>query len=80
MAAFYRADGVIFLILMMAQFLGAMSYVPLYRQPNASVNDRVLDLVGRMTLDEKIAQLILPFGAHYPADYIEFNQTGLGAT
>lgn len=30
--------------------------------------------------DEKIAQLILPFGAKYPADYIKYNTTGLGAT
>lgn len=30
--------------------------------------------------DEKISQLILPFGAHYPQDYVAFNTTGLGAT
>jgi len=30
---------------------------PLYLNPNASFNDRVEDLVGRMTLEEKISQL-----------------------
>ncbi|TAL98690.1 MAG: beta-glucosidase [Paraburkholderia sp.] len=30
---------------------------PLYRNPNATIEDRVADLLGRMTLDEKIAQL-----------------------
>jgi beta-glucosidase-like glycosyl hydrolase len=27
-----------------------------------------------------MAQLILPFGAKYPDDYIKYNKTGLGAT
>jgi beta-glucosidase len=30
---------------------------PLYRQPNASVDARVVDLLSRMTLEEKVAQL-----------------------
>ncbi len=30
---------------------------PLYRDPNASVADRVADLLGRMTLEEKVAQM-----------------------
>ncbi|WP_167954446.1 glycoside hydrolase family 3 N-terminal domain-containing protein [Sphingomonas jejuensis] len=30
---------------------------PLYRNPNAPVPDRVADLLGRMTLEEKVAQL-----------------------
>jgi hypothetical protein len=28
----------------------------------------------------QVNQLILPFGAHFPADYVEYNVTGLGAT
>lgn len=53
---------------------------PLYRTPGAPIPARVADLVGRMTIEEKVAQLILPFGAHYPQDYHAFNVTGLGAT
>lgn len=30
---------------------------PLYREPSASVSDRVTDLLDRMTIDEKLAQL-----------------------
>jgi beta-glucosidase-like glycosyl hydrolase len=33
------------------------SEVPLYRNPAAAVEERVADLLARMTLDEKIAQL-----------------------
>ncbi|HEX3383449.1 MAG TPA: glycoside hydrolase family 3 N-terminal domain-containing protein [Paraburkholderia sp.] len=33
------------------------SEVPLYRNPEAAVEERVADLLARMTLDEKIAQL-----------------------
>lgn len=46
------------------------SAVPLYRNPAASVADRVADLLSRMTLDEKIAQLhaawlkLSPDGVH----------------
>src|SRR5260370_8573742 len=31
---------------------------PLYRDPNASVDDRVENLLALMTLDEKLAQLV----------------------
>jgi beta-glucosidase len=31
--------------------------VPLYRQPSAPIDQRVADLIGRMTLDEKVAQM-----------------------
>ncbi|QCP55002.1 beta-glucosidase [Trinickia violacea] len=33
------------------------SEAPLYRNPGAAIEDRVADLLGRMTLEEKIAQL-----------------------
>ncbi|MGA7816801.1 glycoside hydrolase family 3 N-terminal domain-containing protein, partial [Caballeronia sp.] len=33
------------------------SKIPLYRNPAAAVDERVSDLLARMTLDEKIAQL-----------------------
>ncbi|KAK9478018.1 periplasmic beta-glucosidase [Lipomyces japonicus] len=32
--------------------------VPVYKNPHASIDDRVSDLLSRMTLDEKIAQLV----------------------
>lgn len=35
---------------------------PLYKNKNASVEDRVNDLLGRMTLNEKIGQLTCPLG------------------
>src|SRR5574344_2205781 len=35
---------------------------PLYTIANAPIEDRVNDLVGRMTIDEKIGQLLCPLG------------------
>ncbi len=35
---------------------------PLYKDSTASVEDRVEDLLGRMTLDEKLGQLLCPLG------------------
>jgi beta-glucosidase len=40
---------------------GAVGYVtptPIYKEPNASVDDRVADLLSRMTIADKTAQLI----------------------
>jgi beta-glucosidase len=34
-----------------------------YRDPSSATAERVLDLLGRMTRDEKVAQVISPFGA-----------------
>ena len=53
---------------------------PLYKVAGAPIDERVADLVARMTLEEKVNQLALPFGAHYPEDYVKYNGTGLGAT
>lgn len=36
--------------------------VPLYKNPNASVDSRVEDLLSRMTTEEKIGQLLCPLG------------------
>src|SRR6185436_15894589 len=38
-------------------WLDAQGSTPLYRQANASVDARVSDLLSRMTLEEKVAQL-----------------------
>ena len=67
---------------MSLHFLSAISTAstPLYKVAGAPIDERVNDLVARMTLEEKINQLALPFGAKYPADYVQYNRTGLGAT
>ncbi len=39
-------------------FLPAAAATPVYRDPRAPIDLRVRDLLGRMTLDEKVAQLI----------------------
>ena len=44
------------------------------------MDKRVADLVGRMNMEEKVNQLVLPFGAKFPADYQSFNTSGLGGT
>ena len=55
---------------------------PLYKTPGAPIDERVRDLVGRMNLEEKANQLVIPFGAKFPADYIKagYNTSGLGGT
>lgn len=51
---------------------------PLYKNPDAAVEDRVSDLLGRMTIEEKTAQLI----QGDIRDYLNitdgtYNQTGM---
>ena len=53
---------------------------PLYKTPGAPVDARVADLVKRMNMEEKVNQLVLPFGAKFPQDYASFNSTGLGGS
>jgi beta-glucosidase len=36
---------------------------PVYKDPTASVDDRTMDLLSRMTLEEKVAQMLNPVGA-----------------
>lgn len=38
--------------------LGKSTSTPLYKDPNASVEMRVTDLLGRMTIEDKMGQLI----------------------
>lgn len=38
---------------------------PLYKNPNAPIEDRVNDLIGRMTLEEKVAQMCDTSGRHF---------------
>jgi beta-glucosidase len=36
----------------------AKGSTPLYKDPNAAIEDRVSDLLGRMTLEDKVGQLM----------------------
>ena len=51
------------LIIGLIAFAGqAMAQQPLYKQATAPVEDRVNDLMGRMTVEEKVGQLCCPLG------------------
>jgi hypothetical protein len=54
---------------------------PLYLDPDAPVDARVADLLARMTLDEKVAQLLEPFPGEYNSSELlaRFGSTGVGA-
>lgn len=45
-----------------AMILPASAAKPVYKQAKAPVEKRVADLLGRMTIDEKIGQLVCPMG------------------
>lgn len=40
----------------------ATAQTPLYKQPTAPIESRVNDLIGKMTVDEKVGQLCCPLG------------------
>ncbi|MBC7915353.1 MAG: glycoside hydrolase family 3 C-terminal domain-containing protein, partial [Pyrinomonadaceae bacterium] len=44
--------------------------IPLYKNPKAPVQQRVSDLLKRMTVEEKVSQLL----SHYDADASDFNE------
>lgn len=51
---------------------------PLYKNPHASIDDRVSDLLKRMSVKEKMAQLIQGDMSNYlDLTYGTFNKTGL---
>lgn len=52
---------------------GASDETPDYRNPDLSVRERVDDLLGRMTVEEKLGQLLCPLG--WPM----YEKTGTGA-
>lgn len=57
------------------------SPTPLYKNPNAPIEDRVNDLIGRMTVEEKVAQMcVLLLGNNTPffIHIIEQNSRGHG--
>lgn len=52
----------LFTIILCSCGLVAAAQQPVYKQASASVEDRVDDLLGRMTLEEKIGQICCPLG------------------
>src|SRR5579871_3649182 len=46
-------------VLLAALRTSAQTPIPAYRNPALSVDERVTDLLGRMTIEEKIGQLML---------------------
>ncbi|KAL4874741.1 glycoside hydrolase superfamily [Aspergillus karnatakaensis] len=46
------------LLQLCAGLTAAQDSAPLYKDPNAPIEDRVLDLLGRMTIEDKTAQLV----------------------
>ncbi|KAL4768340.1 glycoside hydrolase superfamily [Aspergillus nidulans var. acristatus] len=56
----------------------AKGSTPLYKDPNAAIEDRVSDLLGRMTLEDKVGQLMQGDITNWmDADTGDFNYTGL---
>jgi len=49
---------------------------PAYRTPSLSVEERVTDLLGRMTLEEKVGQLIMWNGQHNDLSFITTRHAG----
>ena len=54
-----RLISALFLLLFLA---GCGGRTPLYKDANRSAEDRAEDLLGRMTVDEKLGQLLCPLG------------------
>jgi hypothetical protein len=75
-----KAGALLLLTVCSSAQAAAATPLPLYKTPGAPIEDRVADLVQRMSMEEKVNQLVLPFGAKFPADYQSFNKTGLGGT
>ncbi|KAL4788112.1 glycoside hydrolase superfamily [Aspergillus varians] len=66
------------LLQLCAGLTGAQGPSPLYKDPTASIEDRVSDLLGRMTVEDKMGQLIQGDITNWmDADTGEFNLTGL---
>ena len=49
-------------IMLCACGITATAQQPIYKQASASVEDRIEDLLDRMTLEEKVGQICCPLG------------------
>ncbi|KAL4819400.1 glycoside hydrolase superfamily [Aspergillus spinulosporus] len=68
----------LWLIQLCAGLTVAKGSTPLYKDPNAAIEDRVSDLLGRMTLEDKVGQLMQGDITNWmDADTGDFNYTGL---
>ncbi|KAL2854621.1 glycoside hydrolase superfamily [Aspergillus pseudodeflectus] len=66
------------LLLLCAGLTAAQDSSPLYKDPSADIEDRVSDLLGRMTVEDKMAQLIQGDITNWMnASTGDFNYTGL---
>ncbi|KAJ5512674.1 Glycoside hydrolase superfamily [Penicillium fimorum] len=78
MVANILSNGLLLVQLFAALALGKPSKTPLYKDPKASVENRVKDLMGRMTIEDKMSQLIQGDLSNWMNTTSgEFNYTGL---
>ncbi|KAK8896395.1 hypothetical protein M9Y10_014293 [Tritrichomonas musculus] len=61
---------------MFSLLLLVLERIPLYLDPTQSVNDRIDDLMSRMTLEERIGQLVIPDGRFSFDDIFEKQHPG----
>jgi beta-glucosidase len=57
MVAGFSTKGLLLLGLL-SGFTAGDASKPIYKDPSASIDDRVSDLLGRMTIEDKMAQLM----------------------
>ncbi|KAJ5836471.1 Glycoside hydrolase superfamily [Penicillium robsamsonii] len=78
MVANILSNGLLLVQLFAALALGKPSNTPLYKDPKASVENRVKDLMGRMTIEDKMSQLMQGDLSNWMNTTSgEFNYTGL---
>ncbi|KAJ5165013.1 Glycoside hydrolase superfamily [Penicillium coprophilum] len=78
MVANLLSNGLLLMQLFAALALGKPSNTPLYKDPKAPVEKRVKDLLGRMTIEDKMSQLIQGDLSNWMNQTSgEFNYTGL---
>jgi beta-glucosidase len=58
MVGTFLSKSLLLLQLVSALSTGQAASTPLYKDANAPVEDRVSDLLGRMTIEDKMAQLM----------------------
>ena len=53
-------------VLFVASAFGQPAAAPKYRDPKLTIDERVADLLSRMTLEEKVAEMCSSFDPHIP--------------